>query len=419
MKNFNHEEKIVKQFLKKYINVEIPREAESILRKKLDEFREKITHSNQYNEKTSIFYIIRSVFMNKRLVIGIAITILIIFIGIYLKPWSKNPENAYAAIVKKFEESETMTYKTLIKQEGLPFGKLEIQSEFLYKEPDYVRYNTSIKTKKETISNYGIIDIMKKKGILIDDLKKQYLEMDFSAIPGEQSQIDIIEHMKSLPKRADKKLGEREINNKILQGYIIEEEGMKKTVWIDVSNGELVQIDMEPLNIKGVQYIITDIKFNLPLDDKLFSFIPPEGYTPMKKDLYIPKDKPSENDLINYLRFLSSYHKEKLFPPSINNVADYIKHMKEFDKDKFEKEPEEKEKKEIQKAIQLGMQFVMLMKPENDWHYSGKGVKLGSADRPIFWWRPDGAKNYRVIYGDLKIRDMTPEELKRPEFNPR
>jgi hypothetical protein len=65
------------------------------------------------------------------------------------------------------------------------------------------------------------------------------------------------------------------------------------------------------------------------------------------------------------------------------------------------------------------MQFVMLMKPENDWHYAGKGVKLGSANRLIFWWKPDGAKNYRVIYGDLKIRDVNPEELKKTEFNPR
>lgn len=121
--------------------------------------------------------------------------------------------------------------------------------------------------------------------------------------------------------------------------------------------------------------------------------------------------------MVNYLRFLSSYHNEKLFPPSINNPAELLQHMKEFDKTK--KEPEAKEQKEIQKVVQSGMQFVMLMKQENDWHYAGKGVKLGSADRPIFWWKPDGTKNYRVIYGDLKIKNITPEELKKPEFNPR
>ena len=421
MKNLNYEEQLFEKFLKTNINVDVPKEVESLLRKKLDEFREKMTHTEQYQykEKTTFFYNIRSIFMNKKLVIGVAGAILIIFIGVYFQLWSKSPEKAYAAIAKKFEEAKTMTYKGLSKQELGQLGKFETLSEFLYKEPGYARYNISTKTEKLTSSGYGIIDIMKKKGIFIIDLKKQYIEMDLSGIPEEQSQINIIERMKTLPKRAESNLGKREIDGKILQGFLVKEEGMKKTVWLDASTGELVRIDMELLNIKGVQYTITDIKFNVPLDDTLFSFTPPEGYTPIKKDLYIPKDKPSKDDFINYLRFLSSYHKEKLFPSSINDFAEIFKHMKEFDKEKLKKEPEEKEQKEIQKAVQSGMQFVMLMKPENDWHYAGKGVKLGSANRPIFWWKPDGAKNYRVIYGDLKIRDVTPEELKKPEFNPR
>jgi hypothetical protein len=35
----------------------------------------------------------------------------------------------------------------------------------------------------------------------------------------------------------------------------------------------------------------------------------------------------------------------------------------------------------------------------------GKGVSFGAADMPIFWYRPKDSKNYRVIYGDLSVRD--------------
>ena len=38
-------------------------------------------------------------------------------------------------------------------------------------------------------------------------------------------------------------------------------------------------------------------------------------------------------------------------------------------------------------------------------HYAGKGVSLGAADTPIFWYRPKDAKTYRVIYADLSVRD--------------
>ena len=55
--------------------------------------------------------------------------------------------------------------------------------------------------------------------------------------------------------------------------------------------------------------------------------------------------------------------------------------------------------------------FVRAMKPENDWHYAGEGVQLGEAPTPICWWRPDGSETYRVVYGDLSIEDVAPEEV--------
>ena len=53
-----------------------------------------------------------------------------------------------------------------------------------------------------------------------------------------------------------------------------------------------------------------------------------------------------------------------------------------------------------------GLGFVFEQLPrEADAHYGGKGVKLGAADKPIFWYRPKDAKQYRVIYGDLSVRE--------------
>ena len=55
-----------------------------------------------------------------------------------------------------------------------------------------------------------------------------------------------------------------------------------------------------------------------------------------------------------------------------------------------------------------GITFYEMLKPENDPHYVGGGVKLGTPDRPILWYRPTGTDKYRVIWADLSVKDMGP-----------
>ena len=53
-----------------------------------------------------------------------------------------------------------------------------------------------------------------------------------------------------------------------------------------------------------------------------------------------------------------------------------------------------------------GISFAFEQLPrEADAHYAGKGVSLGAADKPIFWYRPKDSKKYRVIYADLSVRE--------------
>jgi hypothetical protein len=60
---------------------------------------------------------------------------------------------------------------------------------------------------------------------------------------------------------------------------------------------------------------------------------------------------------------------------------------------------------DAQVRIQRGVLFAVTLSPEADGHYAGKGIKLGEGDKPVFWYRPKDAKTYRVIYGDLSVRD--------------
>ncbi len=66
----------------------------------------------------------------------------------------------------------------------------------------------------------------------------------------------------------------------------------------------------------------------------------------------------------------------------------------------------------VQKSMQ-GIMFFTALKAENDSHYVGGGVRLGTPDRPIFRYKPTVADQYRVIYADLSVKDMTPDDVKK------
>jgi len=55
--------------------------------------------------------------------------------------------------------------------------------------------------------------------------------------------------------------------------------------------------------------------------------------------------------------------------------------------------------------------FLMRELSKSNWHYAGADVKFGDAEKAIFWYRPEGAETYRVIYGDLSAKDVAAENL--------
>jgi hypothetical protein len=73
----------------------------------------------------------------------------------------------------------------------------------------------------------------------------------------------------------------------------------------------------------------------------------------------------------------------------------------------------------VQIPLQRGLLFAFALPSEADAHYAGKGVSLGAADKPIFWYRPKDSKKYRVIYADadLSVREAdTPPNV--PDAQP-
>ncbi len=335
-----------------------------------------------------------------------AATIIAVLIGLHYFAGSVSvTTSAYAEIAQRLQNARTLLYTvtTTTPVEWMPNMVMEVA----FKEPGYMRMTAP--------GGYvSVMDCIQGKGLSIIPGKKQFIEMEISNLPGDggRRQFETIEKLRSLPERADAVLGERQIDGRTVQGYRVSEEGMTNTVWINPKTRELVEVEMAFDNAPGMSATLTDFRFNAELSDELFSIAPPDGYT--RLGLQVDGGEASENDLVEFLRLWSSWTKDATFPPTLNpaelpNVTMELIKAGKFGPDRAA--TTEQQQFDDTMKVTRAMMFVMRLPAQSNWRYAGENAKYGDAQTPIFWYQPTGSATYRVIYGDLSIKDVSPESL--------
>ena len=310
----------------------------------------------------------------------------------------------YAEVAERLHKALTMTYTvtTSMPLEEMP----DMEMEVAFKEPGLMRMTM-------TGGYISVMDSVQGKGLSIIPERKQFIEMDLTNLPDDpgQNQLSAIEKLRSLPDRADEELGEREIDGRVVQGFRVTEEGVTHTVWIDPKTRELVEVETEILNAPGMSSTMTDIRFDVELRDELFSITPPDDYT--RLELQVDVSETSEDDLIEILRLWSSWAKDNTFLPTLNPVELAKVSMEMAKAGKFGPEQQTTKEEGLAHAMKMsrGMMFVMRLPAESNSRYAGENVKCGDAETPIFWYQPEGSETYRVIYGDLSVKDVAPGNL--------
>jgi outer membrane lipoprotein-sorting protein len=222
-------------------------------------------------------------------------------------------------------------------------------------------------------------------------------------------------------------LGEKEMDGRRVVGYRLSKAASEKdskseiVVWGDPKTGLPIRVETTKWQ-PSIKTIMSDFVFNIDLDESLFSLEPPAGYTAETKQINLPDtekvESRGEEGLVETFRHYSELFEQRL-PDALDlQVQSQVdaKLALEFEgiyhgarkgnppsEQTIRKEQEARNK--IVTAIHDGLWFVRLLPTDADAHYAGKGVKLGTADQPIFWYRPKDAKKYRVIYADLAVRE--------------
>jgi len=271
---------------------------------------------------------------------------------------------------------------------------------------------TRQETQMATFKMVMIFDWGRGKALALDPGNKRATVFTIANMAKEQiSQQDIFSWFRSMlldardkPDVKRESLGQQDIDGRRAVGFRINWKGTVMTLWGDPKTGLPIRVEATMGLFPSSKVIMTDFVFNVALDESQFSIEPPAGYS--VQNMKIDASQPQEKDLIDTFRE-SSKLSGGTFPDSLDMEGIMKLVMKKFLPGIGGKPSDQQMQTlvETQARLQRGSMFALMLPPDADAHYAGKGISLGAPARPIFWYHPKDAQKYRVIYADLSVHE--------------
>ena len=361
--------------------------------------------------------------MNRFLKIAAAVSAAAVIVGASLVAFVGWPGSHLAiADVLKSITAKTARFTITVRMEPQPAGMPPEQTMQVLVMKNIIR-------QERPGGAYTVTDLKSSRSVTILPQQKKVMVIKITDLPqGAKDQMSndsfgelrrrIEELRGSGPKDKDVEwLGEKDFDGRPARGFHKRVEGTDLTVWADAETCLPVLMEMH-YGGGAHQYFMTmsNFEFDVPLDPELFSTAIPEGYTVEERSMNA--SKATEADLVTGLRQYADMA-DGAFPDRIDLItnAEFMKKWitqagnAQQQSGNAQQGPTQEQMDTIMK-IQRVLMFVMQLSAEKvDWRYAGKGVRLGDAGTPIFWYRPKGAANYRMVCGDLTAADVAPDAL--------
>ncbi|MHC4742536.1 MAG: LolA family protein [Planctomycetota bacterium] len=312
---------------------------------------------------------------------------------------------AFAEVVEPLINAKTATFKGTISGQGIP--PQEFDGMFMV--PGKMR---------QTQSSGGVVVVDLEKGQMLTLVPqaKQAILVEVVNAPEEPGGLNFFEEIRMRIASAQpfedesvEFLGEEQVEGRTAIGYHVKKQELDATVWADRETKMPIRIEVvqEPMTVT-----MSNIVFDVQLDESLFSLEIPDGYS--VKKLRQNLAEPTEEDFVESFRIWCEHMDGKL--PSVmerSALNEFMKYQREKLKAKGV-EPSLEDVMRLQQTIldmTRGFMFYTSLPANGDWRYVGKDVKFGDSTAAIFWYRPEGSSTYRVIYGDLSVKEVEPEDL--------
>jgi len=377
--------------------------------KEIQDFQVQIKHSGINNPVlTNIWRMIMNKTMTK--LAAAAAIIAIVVVGMYYLGVS--PDGAgvvWADVLRNMEASQTVTFtfewEKEFEESGYWWGEGTILVKGPYRRTDAtsgIRYGDGPPHEDATVE---IMDLSRQNRFveLHPSQKLAYYAPDHG---GSDTLLTYDGLKKNFRDGTEECLGEVEIDGRQAICFRLSTDDKEFTVWADPDTA--LPIRIERTAKEGIdKTVLSNIAFDVELSDELFDMTLPEDYCVMNmatEEFKVPFEL-TEAHLVEELT-TTARGLGGTFPTR-------------FGRGRPGEEALEKYFAETRRAVpvegggtpMLGTEFLKRLPEDSDWQYVGEDVKLGDAKKPVCWWKTPGSKTYRVIYGDLSIRDIEPGDL--------
>lgn len=262
-----------------------------------------------------------------------------------------------------------------------------------------------------------VYDLSIPKELILDPNKMQAHEhwLDF----GPKKDFDLLSLVNSMQEQSTEELGMSTLDGHKVAGFHTPG-GNDITLWADVYTRLPVRLEIIHTNV-GRRLVLDQFEFDVPFDETLFDTTAPEGYVVKKTgkgytDLPHVGEGLPEEPLLTGLKAVAGFF-DGVFPPAIE-LPKLQQAMRQYiaDHGLSEKETEERLLPVADCWTRAHWYILQLRRDRvKDLQYMGTGVRVGDSETAIIWWRSEDSPTYRVIYGDLTVRDLRPEDLPKPD----
>jgi len=201
-------------------------------------------------------------------------------------------------------------------------------------------------------------------------------------------------------------LGEQMIDGRKAVGFVGRGHNEEVTIWADAQTAVPIRIEVQIG--QDLAFIMKNFEFDVDVDELLVSMDVPSGYT--LKDAQMDLGNATEQDFVESLRIWAEVIRDGSFPEAIGTV-NAMEQMPVLIQKLGQMQVTEEQGTKMGVSFGKGMLFHQIVESQGQWGYTGAGVKLGDASKAVFWYQPQGSSTYRVIYGDLTVKDVAPEDL--------
>ncbi len=271
---------------------------------------------------------------------------------------------------------------------------------------------------RRTLSNapeaVSVIDLQDGRILVMDKSKK---EAQYITLKGLPSMSNYLDHLKNIfvtlqesPHFTTEDLGVQQVDGREAVGFRAKHPKIDIVLWADAKTGLPIRIESKEGQL---DVVCKNMQFDVPIGEEMFSMEPPEGYKLEAQTTELDLFGSTEADFIEGMRVMAETYGDGQFPDGVG-VDDFQKQVPAVRKKSEELNLSSEEETALGVKIQKWLMFTRNYQGEGKWYYRGKGVKLGEADKAIFWYRPKGSTTYRVIYGDLHVEDVARENLPEP-----